>query len=114
MDLWISNACFRNGLPPCWAPSKLSTPNLPYPNPVLSQRVRPDLQSRHSFTMFEETKRAPAQQQDVIRPSKSRPTITARSKSYFPSATELPTSSPSSVSSHGNAPTLDEIEKNVP
>jgi nitrogen-specific signal transduction histidine kinase len=46
--------------------------------------VRPGLESRHSFTAYEETKRAPVTQTESSRANSSRPAHIPRSKSYLP------------------------------
>jgi nitrogen-specific signal transduction histidine kinase len=69
---------------------------------------RPELQSRHSFTTFEETKRAAPEQRDVSHVLGLRPTLAARSHSHLPAMTE------SSVPERIGPPTLEEIERSVP
>ncbi len=49
-----------------------------------SPAVRPGLGSRHSFTAYEETKRAPVTQTESSRANLSRPAPISRSKSYLP------------------------------
>ena len=46
--------------------------------------IRPGLSSRHSFTAYEETKRAPVTQNETSRANLSRPSPIPRSKSYLP------------------------------
>jgi nitrogen-specific signal transduction histidine kinase/PAS domain-containing protein len=49
-----------------------------------SSTVRPGLDTRHSFTAYEETKRTPAAQAESSRANLSRPAPIPRSKSYLP------------------------------
>jgi hypothetical protein len=53
---------------------------------------RPTLESRHSFTAYEETKREPAQpvEPSSIRGPALRPSMLARAKSYAPSQSNMP------------------------
>lgn len=48
------------------------------------QQVRPGLQSRHSFTAYEDSKKSPASRPEASRAPGTRPSLASRSKSYFP------------------------------
>jgi nitrogen-specific signal transduction histidine kinase/PAS domain-containing protein len=52
------------------------------------QDGRPGLQSRHSFTAYEDTRRAPVAQQETTRTTAVRPPVLPRSISYFPPGSE--------------------------
>jgi nitrogen-specific signal transduction histidine kinase len=61
----------------------------PRPNPVLPDSARPALQSRHSFTAFEDSKRSPTAFTDATRSGLRQP-ILSRSKSYLSGRPDLP------------------------
>ncbi|KAI0137380.1 hsp90-like protein [Xylariales sp. AK1849] len=56
--------------------------------------VRPDFQSRHSFTSYEDKKESRASHLTAFSSSTKRPTPMPRSKSYFPATHKRPPSSP--------------------